>query len=466
MAIIEATAGSRVQGVEGSVTVAGVLVPTRKVNGVEYVGLHQFVQAMGGRYWRVENRFIVVLPGDSLECVFTNDTALVLRGDRWRQVPITPLVEAEQLFLPAATLTSLFPQPTRPVLRAVTITQRGDTLALLLETDLSGGQGGESSKVQVLEQRRSALEYRLTLAASCDSVFGAQLALFSLTSGNKLVQRISLDTSLGTTLELSFRQPASQRVSATAKGIELRVWPSPQRRVTRIVLDPGHGGPDPGALGRRGTQEKTVVLDIARRLAKLLRAKGFEVILTHDTDQYQSLADRSKLASEVKADLFISIHANWAENRLANGFESYFLSEAKSNWERAVAARENAALEFDLPETGQKEVLELILTDLAQNEFLWESSELAARIQEAVVKRARVKDRGVRQANFYVLRNNFMPAVLLECGYLSNRSEEKLLRKSEHREQLAQGISAGVVAFVREYERRINGNNHSMTNDQ
>ncbi|MEO0079669.1 MAG: N-acetylmuramoyl-L-alanine amidase [candidate division WOR-3 bacterium] len=442
-----------------TVDVAGVQIPTRKVSGIEYVGLHHLVQVLSGRFWQVGNRFIVVLPGESLagprEFVFMTDSAVVLSDGRRLELPVVPLLEEEQLFVPVAVLTAIVPEERVPILRRLETSQRGDTLVLSLKTE----GAGRDNTISFTERSRSSLEYLVTLACRCDSSFRQQLALFSLTSGSRLVQRITVDTAIGTTLHMMFRQPAAQRVLQTERGVDVLVWPRPLRRVTKILLDPGHGGPDPGALGRLGTQEKTIVLDIALRLAKKLRAKGFEVVVTHDTDRYQSLADRSKMARDIKADLFISIHANWAENRLANGFESYFLSEAKTDWERAVAARENAALEFDLPADSKKDALELILADMAQNEFLFESSQLAAAIQEAVVRNGRVGDRGVRQANFYVLRNTFMPAVLLECGYLSNKSEEKLLRKPEHRERLAQCICEGVVAFARQFEQRINGNN-------
>jgi len=198
---------------------------------------------------------------------------------------------------------------------------------------------------------------------------------------------------------------------------------------------------------------------LARRLKKKLDRQGFEVILTRDSDEFVSLADRSKTGNGSKADLFISIHANASPNRAACGLETYFLSDAKTDWERAVAARENAALEVDEPGAGPSAGgdVGLILADLAQNEYLIESSELAACVQEKTVPWARIKDRGVRQANFYVLRNNFMPAVLVEVGFLSNSSEEKLLRQSDHRERLAEGICRGITEFARLYRPKTNG---------
>jgi N-acetylmuramoyl-L-alanine amidase len=224
------------------------------------------------------------------------------------------------------------------------------------------------------------------------------------------------------------------------------------RSITRVMLDPGHGGTDPGAVSRRGSHEKRIALDVALRLKKRLQSAGFEVLMTRDADAYVSLADRSKQGNGRKPDIFVSIHINASPNRAACGLETYFLSEAKTDWERAVAARENAV--FETVGNGSAtagDELGMILADLAQNEFLWESSALAARIQEATVPHARIRDRGVRQAGFYVLRNTYMPAVLVECGFLSNKSEDKLLRTESHRERLAEGIHRGITAFARAY---------------
>jgi N-acetylmuramoyl-L-alanine amidase len=284
-----------------------------------------------------------------------------------------------------------------------------------------------------------------------------------------MLRGVALDSGTGASLSFSFRQPTAERLAVLPDRVELRAWPKPERAIKRLVLDPGHGGEDPGALGRRGTREKAVVMDVALRLKTKLEKQGFEVILARDTDKFVSLAERTELGTihsgtasrgnGRKADLFISIHANSAPNRAACGLETYFLSEAKTDWERAVAARENAAFETEDSSNGLNAGgdVGLILADLAQNEYLVESSELAARIQEATVPYARIKDRGVRQANFYVLRNNFMPAVLVECGFLSNKSEEKLLRQPEHRERLAEGISRGIIEFTKLYGPKADG---------
>ena len=440
-----------------TVDIAGARIETWDGGKIECVPLSAVAAALNGRYWRVDDRFVMLLPGDSTkpgpEYVLRADSASALCDGRRVVLPAAPVLDSNRLYLPVVSLADLFPSTQVPELQALETSRLGDTLMFAFRC-----QGRPGEKVTGFGDSRSSLEYRLVIGARRDSAFGPQVAILSLTPPG-ILKAVALDSGAGTTLNLSFRQPAAQRLTVLADRVELRVWPRPERAIRRIVLDPGHGGEDPGAVGRRGTREKVVVIDVARRLKKRLEKQGFEVILARDTDRFVSLADRSKCGNGRKADLFVSIHANASPNRAACGLETYFLSEAKTDWERAVAARENASFETAdssaaLNAGGD---VGLILADLAQNEFLVESSELAARIQETTVPRARIKDRGVRQANFYVLRNNFMPAVLVECGFLSNKSEEKLLRQFEHRERLAEGISRGIVEFAKLYSPKVNG---------
>jgi N-acetylmuramoyl-L-alanine amidase len=229
-------------------------------------------------------------------------------------------------------------------------------------------------------------------------------------------------------------------------------------RLEVVVVDPGHGGKDPGAMGPTGLQEKVVTLDIAKRLAELLKKNlGIKVILTRTKDEFVSLRERADIANKNEAELFISVHCNAARKRDTEGTETYFLSEAKTDWTRAVEARENAVIRFELPE-GSKDTasLEYILWDMAQKEFLNESSELAELIHEQLTGRLSVEDRGLKQANFFVLRGCYMPAVLVEVAFLSNRKEEKLLRKKSFRQKAAEGVYEGVKEFKKIYEKKLN----------
>ncbi len=232
------------------------------------------------------------------------------------------------------------------------------------------------------------------------------------------------------------------------------------KKIKLIVIDPGHGGKDPGAISRGGLEEKFCNLDIAKRVKeKIEKRLGIKVVMTRDRDIFIPLSERAQIANRLHADLFISIHNNSCNNSRLRGMETYFLSVARTSWARAVEARENAAIRFELPDTSLAylRTVDLILHDLAQNEFLKESEDLAACIQEETAPLIRIPNRGLNQAGFYVLRGAFMPAVLVECAFLSNPTEEALLRKGSFRDKIAEGIYRGVKRFVRNYEKKLSG---------
>ena len=460
-----------------SIHIHGREIPVYRIADVECVSLSGLAEALDGKFWRISQvtpagpveRYVAVLPEDSasarqgLEYVFWADSASVRLADRRIALPLAPRLKDGQLYIPVLSLGTVLPglSSVLPGIVLNGVFDAGDTAVVRLGVRERGApDGGPANGTPFVWHgvSRSGLEYQLAMAAECDSQVVQQLGLIPVFAGNGLVQSVHLDEGTDGVLVFNFRRPANAQTLQDSAGLVLKFWPRRAHTVKRIVLDPGHGGKDPGAVGRNGTLEKDVVLDVTLRLKARLESEGFEVLLTRDEDELVTLSDRSRLANSGKADLFVSIHANAAPNREACGFETYFLSESKTDWERTVAARENAALEFENPDTaGMTDELELILTDLAQNEFLFESCELAARIQETTVPLARVNNRGVRQANFYVLRNNYMPAVLVECGFLSNRSEEKLLADSRHRERLVDGIAKGIVEFAGQYEKRVNG---------
>lgn len=226
-------------------------------------------------------------------------------------------------------------------------------------------------------------------------------------------------------------------------------------KIDVIVIDPGHGGKDPGAVSKRGTKEKDIVLSIAKKVASKLRKKGFKVILTRDRDVFITLGERARIANRSKCDLFVSIHANYSKGKRAHGIETYFLSEARTKWERSVAAFENSVIKYELKDkVDEKNILKWILGDMAQNEFLRESQDLAAFVQESIVKKTKSLDRGVKQAGFYVLRGVYAPSILIETGFITNPKEEKKLKSKRYQNRLADGIVAGILKYKRYYERK------------
>ena len=215
-----------------------------------------------------------------------------------------------------------------------------------------------------------------------------------------------------------------------------------------IVIDAGHGGKDPGAVGYRGTKEKDIALDVAKRLEKKLsKNMNVKIIMTRDEDVFLRLSERTKIANESNGNLFISIHTNAAEDRRASGFETFLIGPNKNEAAVRVAARENAVLELE-GTTGKKLTNEdLIQATIAQSAFASKSEQFASMVQKEIKKRVQSRDRGVKQAGFYVLMGASMPNVLVELGFISNPSEEKKLRSPQYRDQLATALYRAVEQY-------------------
>jgi N-acetylmuramoyl-L-alanine amidase len=237
------------------------------------------------------------------------------------------------------------------------------------------------------------------------------------------------------------------------------------RRRRLVVVDAGHGGPDNGMTGPIGgprkLYEKNVTLAVSLLLAEALRARGVDVALTRARDTLIALADRGHFANERKADLFISIHVNaanlgWRDPRAARGFETYFLAEAKTEEESRVERMENEAVRFETSVSATKgDPLSFIMLDMAQNEHLRESSDLAATVQDELRRMHPGPDRGVKQANFAVLRNSYMPAVLVELGFGTNPTEAAYLTDRTRQRDLANAVAAATLEYLSHYERRV-----------
>ncbi len=217
--------------------------------------------------------------------------------------------------------------------------------------------------------------------------------------------------------------------------------------VSRIVIDPGHGGHDPGAPGKDGLNEAELVLDVSLRLEKLLaKTPGLEVILTRRTDDFVPLQERTAIANREHADLFLSIHANASSNDLARGVETYYLNFASNMTSAAVAARENAA--SGQPMSAAPEIAKSI----ALNNKLDESRDFATDVQRAMMDKLRgtnktVRDLGVKQAPFMVLIGAAMPSVLAEISFVTNEPEAKLLKGSAYRQKIAEALYAAVRKY-------------------
>ena len=228
------------------------------------------------------------------------------------------------------------------------------------------------------------------------------------------------------------------------------VAPSQPLRVPlTIVIDPGHGGKDPGARGPGGLEEKTVVLQVAKELRQMLQ-KAFptvRVVLTREQDVFLPLRERARIANRLQAGLFISLHLNAGQNHEASGIETWYLSFAASERAKKVAARENRM------SAAQISDLEVILRDLRENDRINQSASLAQLMQHALVVHMQrqyvdIQDRGVEGAPFAVLVHTEMPSILIELAFVSNPKDEVLLRGRTYQQALAYGVVEGIRRFL------------------
>ncbi|MCH8305557.1 MAG: N-acetylmuramoyl-L-alanine amidase [Candidatus Marinimicrobia bacterium] len=231
--------------------------------------------------------------------------------------------------------------------------------------------------------------------------------------------------------------------------------------IDTIVLDAGHGGKDPGSISASGLKEKDVVLDIVKRIGKLIEKKlKVNVVYTREEDVYVSLEERGKIANRNEGKLFISIHLNsFPKNRNVRGFEVYILRPGKTASAIEVAERENSVLRFDdksSAEKFEKQATEkLILASLTQAAFMSESEDLSGMLEKELKKKISSPSRGVKQAGFYVLVGASMPHAYIEAGFISNRIEEKNFRSSKYKQKFAEAVYEGVRKFKHKYEQLI-----------
>lgn len=223
-------------------------------------------------------------------------------------------------------------------------------------------------------------------------------------------------------------------------------------KLSKVVIDPGHGGNDPGAIGRNGLKEKEVNLDIAKRLSSLLRAEGVQTVLTRSSDRFIPLSSRVSIANKSGADLFISIHSNAARARSLSGFEVYYVAPSVSDSKRAAFTARHASLNLkEAVFSGNNQDLREIVWDMIYTNSRAESIELSHSICRIMDSCIDANILGVKNARFQVLKGIRVPGILIEVGFVSNPNEERLLRTGAYRQKLAQGIVEG----LRDYSQNM-----------
>jgi N-acetylmuramoyl-L-alanine amidase len=219
--------------------------------------------------------------------------------------------------------------------------------------------------------------------------------------------------------------------------------------IKKVIIDPGHGGKDSGAPGKSGSPEKDIVLDIAKRLSALLKSYGVETVLTRSSDIFIPLEKRAALTENSQADLFISIHANANPARSLSGFEVYCISPEISDYKRALSSARNSSLDLDSASLASRDMdLKAILWDMTYAYNRGEAIQLSKDICQSIGRSVDTRIIGVKKANYCVLRGAYIPAILVEVGFLSNRKEEQLLNDPDYRQKIAEGIRRGIQDYA------------------
>jgi N-acetylmuramoyl-L-alanine amidase len=257
--------------------------------------------------------------------------------------------------------------------------------------------------------------------------------------------------------------PVQQEVQDASRGKPGAAKSTTARKSSyKVVVDAGHGGVDPGApMQAGGLREKDITLQLSLKVGAALRRRGIGVVYTRTRDTLIARADRGRIANQAEGDVFLSIHVNaanprWKQPQAARGFETYFLGVAKTEDSRRVEEMEEESGRFETANASSgADPLDFILTDMLQNEHLRESSDLAEIIQRHLRKIHPGPDRGVKQAGFTVLVSAFMPAVLVEVGFGTNREEARFLASARRQDEMAEAIADATREYLQRHERRV-----------
>jgi N-acetylmuramoyl-L-alanine amidase len=451
--------------------------------GAELVPLDQIVQAVGGGLTvsadprgisvklAYEGREVVLYHGKSLASVGGElrllSSPALFEGGRWL-VPVDtmprvlgPLLGARVDWRAASRLLIIGEVPA-PRIEVKTFVS-GDTVRIVLEASetVPFRVSQEERRVTVAIPRdlvSVAFQQQRLTGGIVDAVqfLGGRENVFAVSLGRRFKTMTASEQAAPARLVMEF-QAAPLAVAAPPPGGApgpAPFKPSPAEGgggIRTVVIDPGHGGAEVGAKGPGGTLEKDVTLAIGRKLrSALANGLGVQAFLTRDKDQELALDDRTAVANNYKADLFVSIHANASAARGARGSEVYFLSYQASDEEsRRLASSEGGEIVPGTAAAGTSD-LALILWDMAQAEHLEESSALATRINEELAEVTGSQGRGIKQAPFRVLVGAGMPAVLVEIAFISNAEEEKLLRSEDYQNKVTAALARGIARYHHE----------------
>ncbi|MFH0921314.1 MAG: N-acetylmuramoyl-L-alanine amidase [Fibrobacterota bacterium] len=459
-----------------------------------YVSAAELFALFSGRpYWSPDKRKLAVTL-NGMDLVLTENSPYALAGDSVLNLVSAPFQENGEFFVPAAgiagALDGLFPDlvtwdaqkkvlkvisSDRVIRRAVCEEKKNGTLYTLFLPDSMGFEYTyfkPQLNINIVNGRVSPLDLvqgkRLGKIKSVEAVQFADNAQVALQLTDDAPEPEVAYRDNPARIEVVVRSmvptPPVPRDSAPVGGAQAAIC---SQRIRTIIIDPGHGGRDPGAVNtKEKAGEKEAVLAIALKLVDRLKAalSGTQVLLTRDDDTFIPLIDRSKIANRNNGDLFVSIHANSVKGNAAKresvaGYGVYFLDVARDDESRAVAALENAAIEYEEkpPEEARNDI-DFILKSAELNVYRDQSEQLAIAIEQEmsrIVKDVSRYNTGVNQAGFYVLRGPQMPSVLVETAFISNPREARLLKNAEFQEQIAKALCGGILRFKEKCEKAL-----------
>jgi N-acetylmuramoyl-L-alanine amidase len=435
----------------------------------------EVLAAVGGTLARDPEGFKATL--NNVEVAFATDSRYAIIGDELFEMPESPSVIDGRVFVPwqffqgffraaigmdvtwdvASSTLDVKPLPRQMVsAQASVVDLQGLTkivIQLSAKTDYNIAREPGAYLVHLRSGLRSSVpEVAVENPLVSKIEFHDALIRIVLKNDEVTASSYRLEDPFRIILDLRHGSPTQPGVLAPS----LRLPPVDAPGIRTIVIDPGHGGKEVGAIGASGLMEKDATLAISRKLVDILgRRLGTRVVLTRTGDELLGLEERTAIANQYKADLFVSIHVNAAIVRGAHGTETYFLSlDASDELARKVAERENASSPAASNAPASSD-LKLILWDLAQQDYLKESSRLAELIQTEMNVLSGVQSRGVKQAPFKVLVGATMPAALVEVGFISNPDEEAKLQTDAFQSNVANALASAIEKYKNEYEVRI-----------
>lgn len=456
-------------------------------NDITYISLSELSEALGGRLtWRIVGHEVVYeVEQHSFE--FLIASPLFKIGEKIYNLTFPVQLRHGQLFVPAETFAPFLDGAVSP---SVTFYKPTATLTIDSEhhnvVGLNVEEKANGLLIDLLLTKELLYEVYVTEGNWLNiTVNGARINIARILSAkdSRYMYKLTAHQSAGSG-QVSMRLKHNiekwhhkfaynpPRVQIIIQDVDFSLDPvdtspavvGPDDKIDVIVIDPGHGGSDYGAIGPYGSREKDIVLAISRELAKLLREdRQFNVIMTRDRDTYVSLEDRAAVANDAGADLYISVHANASPSRRPRGWNVFFLAPARNDSARAVAQFENSVFMRELsqqasanpadPAAVDENPILTILNEMIMTEFQEESHDFAMMIAKEFSRHLDVPARGVDQAAFFVLNGVFTPSVLVESGFISNRTEEKILKSSEYQKAIARAIYDAVKRFKAKYEK-------------